>query len=549
MHYAMMPTEAGDKPPLSFDEVASAGLSLAAQRDLAAMGARLREIVESWAQPSLVLCIEKDAAAGGWRTIPELTSGAASPGVESLARMIEDAPAGSLAHPALLRTEVSAANVRPRDNVIVPWSLGDASGFLVLRGIPRPAPGNIAQAVALVCLPIWPMLHGAPPPPPAREPLETKLLPDVAALQKRIETLERARATVESDRDRAEGEAAELRDRVEQLERQIERTLEERRTLDTSREAAAGSDAVLLVQRLRELEVVRLQAGELVDKARELETARAALEAERNKQRAENNTLYASIESWEREVQTQAKRFEAERAAAREKTTRLERLADEASAQLGAAQEERDAAQRMAADTESRAERAEARERYLSERWENTVASFRAGLDALRRTPFVPPSLRVSMSGAESALSDEGALEARAGPLGVRVLLLDRDATGLERLASELEAAGLEVLVAHYPEEVSFFLKTPEARRLAAAVCDVMAFRGDQDVIEAFRSWRQDLSGLALFLSFKADHATEAERARRVPSVLTAGYLKRPLESGALLEALLTLGRRPAART
>jgi DNA-binding response OmpR family regulator len=133
--------------------------------------------------------------------------------------------------------------------------------------------------------------------------------------------------------------------------------------------------------------------------------------------------------------------------------------------------------------------------------------------------------------------------------MGIRVLLLDRDTPALERLAGELEQAGLEVLVAHYPEEVSFFLKTSEARRLAAAVCDVMAFRGDQNLIEAFRAWRQDLAGLALFLSFKADNPTEAERARRVPSVLTAGYLKRPLESAPLVEALVALGRRPAARS
>jgi hypothetical protein len=102
--------------------------------------------------------------------------------------------------------------------------------------------------------------------------------------------------------------------------------------------------------------------------------------------------------------------------------------------------------------------------------------------------------------------------------------------------------------VAHYPEEVSFFLQTPEAKRLAAAVCDVMAFRGDQNVIEAFRTWRHDLPGLALFLSFNADSPAEAERARRVPSVLAAGYVKRPLESGPLVESLVALGRRPPGR-
>jgi len=112
-----------------------------------------------------------------------------------------------------------------------------------------------------------------------------------------------------------------------------------------------------------------------------------------------------------------------------------------------------------------------------------------------------------------------------------------------------LETAGLDVLVAHYPEEVAFFLKTPESKRLAAAVCDVMAFRADQEVADAFRAWRQDLPGLALFISFMADRPTEAERARRVPSLLTAGYLKRPLESGPIVEALVALGKRSGVRT
>ena len=159
-----MSEAAADKPPLPLDEVAAAGLALAAEPDLAGMGRRLRERLESWAAPSLVLCIERDAGAdGGWRTVPELSSGTPSAGVErTLARMIEEAPAGTLARPTLLRTEVTAANVRPRDNVIVPWSWSGASGYLVLRGVPRPAPANLAEAVALVCLPVWPLLHAAP---------------------------------------------------------------------------------------------------------------------------------------------------------------------------------------------------------------------------------------------------------------------------------------------------------------------------------------------------------------------------------------------------
>lgn len=627
-----MGDEAVDKPPLSMDEVAAAGLALAAAADLAGMGRLLHQRLEAWAAPSLVLCIERDAGAdGGWRTVPELTAGTLSAGVErSLARMIEEAPAGTLARPTLLRTEVTAANVRPRDNVIVPWAWSGALGYLVLRGVPRPAPANLAEAVALMCLPLWPRLHPAQAASPlasapSREALDASRS-ELAALGKKLAALEKARATAEADRDRAENEAAELRDRVEALEHQVERVEEERRALQTSHEAAARSDAALLAKRLKELEAVRLQLGELVERskafdadhsalqesfaardaeraalARERDQARAecrtltasveslerrlnderrrfeaenassveereaaagerearlratldeergALEAEHNKLRSENHMLYASIESWERQLREQARRFDEDRASLAERAAQHERRAAEAAEQKVAAEGARDAAEREISLAAERVEQAEAGQRTIGERWDNTVASFRAALDALRRTPFVPPTLRVSMAGAESALAEEAG-PARPAQMGVRVLLLDRDTPGLDRVAADLEQAGLEVLVAHYPEEVSFFLKTSEAKRLAAAVCDVMAFRGDQDVIEAFRAWRQDLPGLALYLSFKADNPTEAERARRVPSVLTAGYLKRPLDSGVLVEALVALGRRPTGR-
>jgi predicted nucleic acid-binding Zn-ribbon protein len=582
--------EGVSRPPLSLEDVSGVALALAAERDLPAMARRLREAIESWTAPSLVLCIEKDGAApGGWRTIPELSWGALSPGTErSLARMIEEAP-GSFSRPTLVRTEVSAANVRPRDNAVIPWWSGESSGYLVLRGIPRPAPPNLAESVALVCLPLWPLLHRAPPAVEPARP-EGAAPADLAALRKKIDALERARAAAETDRDEAESEAAELRDRVERLERQLERAEQERRGLEAGREASGRGDAALLAQRQEELERLRRELGEAAGKASATESERvalerrhasadveraaamgqvAALEAEhaalRREQaalarereeagsalvraRTEIQTLYASIDSVQRQLQEQARQFDAGNAAAAERLAAVERAGAEASEQRDAAVRERDEARRLAAEAESRAEQAAGRARALSERWQGSVASFRDALEALRRTPFVPPTLRVSMSGAEEALGEDGK-PAAPPPLGIRVLLLDRDTPGLDTLASELEAAGLDVLVAHYPEEVAFFLKTPEARRLAAAVCDVMAFRADQELAESFRAWRQDLPGLALFISFMADHPTEAERARRVPSPLTAGYLKRPLESGLVVEALVALGRRPAAKS
>jgi DNA-binding response OmpR family regulator len=127
------------------------------------------------------------------------------------------------------------------------------------------------------------------------------------------------------------------------------------------------------------------------------------------------------------------------------------------------------------------------------------------------------------------------------------VVLLDRDAVGLERLASELEAAGFGVKTANHPEELTLLLKTPEAQDVHAAVCDVLAFRPDQNLAGLFRSWQKDRSGLGLFLSFSADSSAEVERAQRVPSSLTAGRFRRPLDLKELVESLEALARRQGA--
>jgi hypothetical protein len=115
-------------------------------------------------------------------------------------------------------------------------------------------------------------------------------------------------------------------------------------------------------------------------------------------------------------------------------------------------------------------------------------------------------------------------------------------------LADELETAGIEVLIAHYPEEVGFFLKTPESRRLTGVVCDVMAFRPDQDLMDILRSWRQDLTNLALLVSFQAESAMETEKAQRLPVAIVAGYLPRPLERQAVQDAVGMIVRRQFGR-
>ena len=125
--------------------------------------------------------------------------------------------------------------------------------------------------------------------------------------------------------------------------------------------------------------------------------------------------------------------------------------------------------------------------------------------------------------------------------------LLDRDAGSLEPLADELEAAGVDVRIANYPEELALLMKTPDAQKLNVAVCDVLAFRADQTVAGLLRGWQKDRPGLAFFLSFSTEDTAEAERAKRVPISLTAGRLPRPIPGGELLEKLQVLKQKRAA--
>ena len=164
----------------------------------------------------------------------------------------------------------------------------------------------------------------------------------------------------------------------------------------------------------------------------------------------------------------------------------------------------------------------------------------RSMLAVLRRTPFAPAPLRVAAQEAEAAA---GAKAER--PSGwARVALLDRDIGGLESLADELEEAGVDVKLASHPEELTLLLKTPEGRELDATICDVLAFRPDQNVAGLFRSWEKDRPGLAFYLSLGRESQPEVERAQRVPQSLTRGRLQRPLNRTDLLAALEPLRRR-----
>ena len=169
------------------------------------------------------------------------------------------------------------------------------------------------------------------------------------------------------------------------------------------------------------------------------------------------------------------------------------------------------------------------------------VEILRRTLAVVRRTPFIPPPLRVAVQEAEAAVGEK---DGRAGRW-LRIALLDRSTTSLEPLADELEAAGMDVKIASHPEELALLLKTPQGRELDAAICDVLAFRPDQTVAGIFRGWEKDRPGLALYLSFSRDSPVEVERAQRVPQSLTKGRFQRPLNRLELMELLEPL-RRPA---
>jgi CheY-like chemotaxis protein len=122
------------------------------------------------------------------------------------------------------------------------------------------------------------------------------------------------------------------------------------------------------------------------------------------------------------------------------------------------------------------------------------------------------------------------------------IALLDREVVGIEPLASELEAGGVEVRIANQSEELALLLRTPDA--VDAVVCDVMSFRPDQNVAGLIRSWDKDRPGLSFYLSYDLQSPAEVERARRIPMSLTAGHIPRPLVVARLLETIENLARR-----
>ena len=498
------------KPRLALEDVAQAARELAAQPELDVLVARFLDLVRAWASPSAVLAAARaPQTESGWRLLPALSVGSAPLGIErSLARMVEETPE-CLVRPIIVQPPEEIPGVKVRDNCIVPWWHEGETGLLVLRGVPRPYPPNLADALALVSAPVWPRLLGGPV---ARV---EALVAELQALSSRLQgetarQLERLQAARPPEPVVPATEAPIDAGRLAELEAQL---------------AAAQGEARRAVS---EQEQARLRLERAERARRTAEEARRTAEEERDLARGEAEQLATRVGSQAPEPSAPG-RIEEHR-----------RAADLADARVRMVEEALAAARQELAETRGRGEEAEAKARELSQRWEGSLAAFRVATAVVRRASFVPPALRVSMEEAAALVEAQAERPAR----WLRVALLDRDAVALEPLAAELEAAGLDVRLANHSEEVALLLKTPDGRELGAAVCDVMAFRPDQNVAGLFRAWGKDRPGLPFYLSYNSENPAEAERARRVPTSLTVGHLPRPLGAARLVETLEVLTRR-----
>jgi hypothetical protein len=577
-----------DVPELPLDAVARAAAELAAQPDLAGALSRFLDLVRAWAAPSAVVAVVRDNdAESGWRLLPALCAGSVSVGIDrSVARLVADTP-DCLVRPAVLRGE-EIGGVRVRDNVIVPWWCEGTGGLLLLRGVPRPFPANLGAALSLAALPVWPRLLGSPAVRveallkelrSASTRLETEasryaerleaqgrtVALEPAPADDRVEALERERAALADARRQLEEALGEAGRRSQELERALSAAETEREARAQEARELTGRVDALQGERKEALEV-RARAEEAVTaattRAQELERALSAAVAGREADGARTRDLGSRLEvlEAERNAATEARRrADQSLARASEQLEERRRVAEAAEARANRVEEELRTAQRELALARARSARtedagdfparleearaaaraADARAGDLQARWEKAAATVSAALSALRRAAFVPPPLRVSLEEAGALVEAGGRPPRRSG-----VALLDRDVVGLERLAAELEAAGIEVRMATQPEELALLLRTAEAGSIDAVVCDVMSFRPEQNVAGLIRSWDKDRPGLAFYLDYDTQSPAEAERARRIPMSLTAGHLPRPLAPARLVEAIENLARR-----
>jgi len=370
------------------------------------------------------------------------------------------------------------------------------------------------------------------------------------------------RSGIAAERYKALSESAQLRVRVEDLERQLAEKPVPSEAVPDQRErvvalegelAAAKASAEARERLSSEAEVRRAEAaGQLTTLKEELaslqrqiaeagpartsaeqaaqtaELARKEAEAERDRAKAEASPLWGTIDSLQRQLDQERDRFKAQlaNAASPQDLADVKRQYEQESAVA-------QAARRQLAGVEAEL-------KALRERSKIKDGTLKSVVSALRRTPFVAPTLKV----AADTLESEAELELPKGK-GLKLLFLDRDPLSIEPLVQDLEQHGVDVLIAHFPEEVAFFLRTPEAKTLGGLVADAMAFRSDQDMIERYKAWRHELAGVPLVVSYRADQPIEAERARQVPSSAGAIHVARTVGREALLETLSRRSGKP----
>ena len=396
----------------------------------------------------------------------------------------------------------------------------------------------------------------------ARLQEEQRATADAKAAARAAEENRAAARAAEDGLAAANGEVNRLSALVESLRAEhagvSARLQEEQRAAADARAAARAAEEGLATARAAEDglaasrgEVDRL--GALVESLRSDHTGTAARLQEQQQAAADAQATARAADEREAaarkelgEAEASVARLILEREELRQQVTTLEKA-------LGETEEERDEFHQEATRLEKRlhalgvarpagadavAEGAAAPAPFSGE----SVEALRRALAVMRRTPFLPPPLRVAAQEAEAvAGAGEKREEGKA-----RIVILDRDTPALEPLAGQLESAGLDVKIASHPEEIALLLKTPDGRDLDAAICDVLAFRPDQNVAGIFRGWQKDRPGLALYLSFSRDSSPEVDRAQRVPLSLTKGRFQRPLNWTELMEMLEPL-RRPTA--
>jgi hypothetical protein len=490
--------------------------------------------------------------------------------------LVEELPE-ELARPSLVRPRREIPGVTVRENCLVPWSCEGESGVLMLRGVTPPSPPNLADAIALIAAPVWPRLLGGPAARVESSVAELRRLAERLRddADRQVERLQAARPPVVSEPPAAEPVDA---GRLAEVEQQLAGAREEVNRLDalvgTLRSEAAGVGTRLLEEQRAAVdaraearaaeegladarqEVDRLNArleelrSEKAAAARQQEEGRTAEDAKAEEARAAARVAEEGLATARKELgeaEASMGRLIVEREELRQQVTTLEKA-------LGEVEEERDGFHREATRLESRlhalgvarpagADGAATGPAAEPSPWSSeSVEALRRALAVMRRTPFLPPPLRVAAQEAEAVAGAGEKREER----WARVVILDREPPALEPLAGQLESAGLDVKIASHPEELALLLKTPDGRELDAAICDVLAFRPDQNVAGLFRGWQKDRPGLALYLSFSHDSPPEVDRAQRVPLSLTKGRFQRPLNWTELMEMLEPL-RRPTA--